>query len=112
MEMMFFSMTVFTLGEMISIPVSSTYVASLAPLNMRGRYMGLTGLSWSAASMIGPALGMRIFAWHPTILWLLCGVLGMYGGAIILARGSTSPQTVSEEGGTAGGALIGAREET
>lgn len=91
-EMLFISMTIFTLGEMISIPVSSTYVASLAPPDMRGRYMGLTGLSWSAASMVGPAVGMRLFAWHPTILWLACGALGGYAAFVLTRGGAAAPK--------------------
>jgi predicted MFS family arabinose efflux permease len=84
---LFVAMTVFTFGEMISIPVSSTYVATLAPPDMRGRYMGLIGISWSAASMLGPSLGMQLFAWHPTVLWLACGGLGLFA-AVILTRSS------------------------
>jgi hypothetical protein len=34
-----------TLGEMIAMPISSNYVASLAPDDMRGRYMGVLGFS-------------------------------------------------------------------
>jgi len=81
---MFLAMTVFTFGEMISIPVNSSYVASLAPPEMRGRYMGLMGLSWSAASMLGPSLGMRLFATSPSALWLCCGGLGVFAALVLL----------------------------
>jgi MFS family permease len=78
------AMTVFTFGEMISIPVNSSYVAGLAPPEMRGRYMGVMGLSWSAASMLGPSLGMRLFAISPLALWIGCGALGIFAAAVLL----------------------------
>jgi len=45
---------VLTLGEMIAMPISSNYVASLAPDDMRGRYMGVLGFSWNTAVGVGP----------------------------------------------------------
>jgi len=38
------SMVIMTIGELIIVPTSSTYVANLAPTDMRGRYMSLYGL--------------------------------------------------------------------
>ena len=84
LAMLFFAMTIFTLGEMISSPVSSAYVAHLAPASMRGRYMGTLALAWSSASMIGPPVGMQLFSASPLLLWLSCGVLGLIGAAILL----------------------------
>jgi MFS family permease len=50
-------MIIMTIGELIMIPASSTYVANLAPVNMRGRYMSLYALTWSVASGVAPVLG-------------------------------------------------------
>ena len=50
------------LGEMISMPVSSAYVANLAPAHLRGLYMGTYGLTWSVAFIFGPSLGMALFS--------------------------------------------------
>ncbi len=50
-------MIVMTIGELIAVPSSSTYVADLAPPEMRGRYMSLYALTWSVASGIAPVLG-------------------------------------------------------
>ncbi|MDB6023552.1 MAG: Major facilitator transporter, partial [Pedosphaera sp.] len=49
---------VFTLGEMISIPVSAAYVADLAPVQFRGRYTGAAGFTSALALICGPGLGM------------------------------------------------------
>jgi MFS family permease len=96
---MFLAMTVFTFGEMISIPVNSSYIASLAPPEMRGRYMGVMGLSWSAASMLGPSLGMRLFATSPAALWICCGALGVFA-AIVLLFLTPQPERVPAPGAT------------
>ncbi|MGV3531003.1 MAG: MFS transporter, partial [Chthoniobacteraceae bacterium] len=84
LPMLFFAMTIFTLGEMISSPVSSAYVAHLAPSAMRGRYMGTLALAWSSASMIGPPVGMQLFSFSPLLLWMTCGLLGLLGAIILL----------------------------
>ena len=88
------SMIVFTIGEMISLPVASAYVADLAPTELRGRYMGANGLTWALALIIGPSAGMALFAWHPNALWVgsvACGALA----ALILIRGSRQPTPVN-----------------
>jgi len=50
-------MVVMTIGEMILAPTSSTYAANLAPLEKRGRYIGMFSLTWPVAAMIGPVYG-------------------------------------------------------
>ena len=94
LPLLFFAMTIFTLGEMISSPVSSAYVAQLAPQSMRGRYMGTLALAWSSASMIGPPAGVQLFRTSPLLLWLTCGALGVIG-AVILLRSSSATMTQS-----------------
>jgi MFS family permease len=48
---------IMTVGELILMPTASTYVAAIAPVDMRGRYMSISGLTWSAALGIGPIIG-------------------------------------------------------
>ena len=81
------SMAVLTLGEMTYMPVSSAYVASLAPEKMRGRYMGAFGLSWSVSVLLGPLLGMLVYTWAPNAVWIGCGILGGIAAAVILWTG-------------------------
>ena len=78
------AMVVFTLGEMIAMPVSTAYVADLSPAHMRGRYMGVFGLTWALALVGGPALGMMLYAQSPILLWVSCVCLGVLGAWIIL----------------------------
>jgi MFS family permease len=81
-----FTTTLFTLGEMIAMPVSSAYVADLAPAHQRGLYMGTYGLAWSVAFVCGPSLGLLLFAVNPLALWLTCGVFGVLAASIILVE--------------------------
>ncbi len=76
----------FTLGEMVSMPVSGAYVADLAPAEQRGLYMGTYGLVWSLAFVVGPSLGLLVFSANPVVLWAACGGLGLIAARIILAE--------------------------
>jgi MFS family permease len=51
------SMVILTCGELLVVPTGTALAANLAPLDMRGRYMGLFGLTWSIAFGIGPVIG-------------------------------------------------------
>jgi MFS family permease len=77
---------IFTIGEMIAMPVSAAYVSNLAPAHMRGRYMGVSGLNWSLALIFAPGLGMKMLAYNPTLMWLSCGGLGWLAAIIISAN--------------------------
>jgi MFS family permease len=48
---------VMTLGELLVMPTSSALVAALAPPHMRGRYMGIYGLSYRVAGGVAPVAG-------------------------------------------------------
>jgi MFS family permease len=75
---------IFTFGEMATFPVSSAYIAGLAPAHLRGRYMGVYAVVWSAGLIFAPQMGLRLFAIGPTTLWLTCGALGLVAAAIAL----------------------------
>ncbi|TMQ16402.1 MAG: MFS transporter [Deltaproteobacteria bacterium] len=78
------TIAVWTIGEMISSPLASVYVAKLAPAHLRGRYMGLYTAMWSLAIVIGPALGTLIFSSSETLLWTGCGVVGALAALLVL----------------------------
>ncbi len=77
-------MIVFTFGEMIAMPIAMAYAASLAPEDMRGRYMGVYGLVWGCALTVGPAAGLALFELAPDLLWIACGGLGLVSAVISL----------------------------
>jgi MFS family permease len=74
---------IWTLGEIIYEPMSSVYVAQLAPERMRGRYQGTFGLSWATGLVLGPSVGSLLFAWNASFFWLLCGGIGLLAALLI-----------------------------
>jgi len=75
---------VLTFGEMISAPVSSAFAANLAPVDLRGRYMGLVSMVWSLGLIVSPALGISAYEFSPSLAWTLCGLLGSAAAGLIL----------------------------
>jgi MFS family permease len=51
------SMVILTIGELLLAPTGTAFAANLAPPQMRGRYMGLYGLSWGVSLGIAPVIG-------------------------------------------------------
>ena len=84
-------MTIFTLGEIISAPVSNAYVARLAPEPLRGRYLGTLALAWNSAAIVGPYLGSQLMKISPSCLWTACAALGLLSALVIL-RASPAPE--------------------
>lgn len=82
-------MIVFTLGEIMTLPVSSAYIAELSPPHMRGRYMGISGLTWAVAFIVGPGLGMNLLSLHPAALWFSSGALGILAAVVISPTAKT-----------------------
>ncbi len=89
------SMVLFTVGEMILMPTSTTYTANLAPADMRGRYMSIYTLTWGAASGIGPVLGGflndNLGARSPWIGGLVIGLVSAAGFVLLARRSGGAP---------------------
>lgn len=51
------SMVILTCGELLLAPTGTALAANLAPTDMRGRYMGLYGITWGVSFGIGPVIG-------------------------------------------------------
>jgi MFS family permease len=72
------SMVILTLGELMLVPTATSFAANLAPLDMRGRYMGVYSLSWSVAAGIGPVFGGFLNDQiGPRAIWLGGGLVGL-----------------------------------
>ncbi len=81
------SMVIMSLGELVLMPTASTYTASLAPADMRGRYMSVYGLTWSAGYAIGPSLGGFLNdRLGPQFIWLGGGTVGLMAAAIFALK--------------------------
>ena len=83
------SIVIMTIGELILMPTASAYVAGLAPPDMRGRYMSVAGLTWSAAAGIAPLMGGNLNDnISPVATWYGGFVIGIIGilGFLYLSR--------------------------
>jgi MFS family permease len=81
------AMVIITIGEMVLAPFAQSIVASFAPEDMRGRYMAVSGLSWSIAFTLGPYFaGLILDGPNPNMLWFISGFIGLLatGGFILL----------------------------
>ena len=84
------AMAVMTIGELITAPTATTFVANLAPPEQRGRYLGVFGLTWHVAMAIGPfaagilsdAFGIR----SPWFVSALVGLLAVYAFVMLDKR--------------------------
>jgi MFS family permease len=90
------AMTIFTVGEMIAMPVCAAYIANIAPPDMRGRFMGIYGSAWAMALIVAPGVGMKMLAYSPSFLWLFCGALGVMAAVIIMVKIPERKTTASE----------------
>ncbi len=67
---------VVTMGEMLVVPTSQVLVAGFAPEDMRGRYMGVFGMTWSIPGVVAPYLaGVILDNLDPNLLWYIGGIL-------------------------------------
>ncbi len=75
---------VWTIGEMLSSPLSGAYVTRLAPERYRGRYMGMLTLMFSIGMMTGPTVGTLLLQKSEALLWATCAVVGLLSGGLAL----------------------------
>jgi MFS family permease len=83
------AMVIITIGEMVVSPFQQSLVASFAPEHMRGRYMAVSGLSWSISFTVGPYFaGLMLDSGNPNMLWVFCGFIGILAtlGFLVLNR--------------------------
>lgn len=85
------TVVVWTFGEMILFPSGSAYVADIAPSDRVGTYMGLYTMTFSAAFMIGPWLGLFVMErMGARVLWCAALATGLISAAMLLKVTSIS----------------------
>jgi predicted MFS family arabinose efflux permease len=81
-----FTVLVWTLGEMLSLPMFNAVIASRAQKGNHGRYMGLYSVAFSLAFIAAPAIGTRVYdRFGPDALWLGIGAFGVPLALLALA---------------------------
>ncbi|MEP0845421.1 MAG: MFS transporter [Phycisphaerae bacterium] len=79
------AVAVWTVGELMQVPLLSPIVAELAPAALRGRYMGMLSMSFSGANMIGAPLGGLVLTrLGGYFLWPICTALGLLAAIVYL----------------------------
>jgi MFS family permease len=82
------SVVVWTIGEIGFAAVIGAVFADLAPVDLRGRYMGMSGMSFGIGTVVGPLAGTNALeSFGPTATWLGCALLGVviFAGQYALA---------------------------
>lgn len=70
------AIAVWTVGEVLQAGQLGALVASIAPSQLRGRYMGVFGLSFGTAAFLGPLVGTQVLD--------RLGENALWGGAFVL----------------------------
>jgi MFS family permease len=99
------AMIIMTIGELIWAPTSIAFVAKVAPIDMRGRYMGVYGIVGGVAWGIGPILSGYFYdnvspvsIWHLSLAQALVGTLAfMLVGRMAPAARQPTPAVDSQE---------------
>ncbi|WP_228974370.1 MFS transporter [Streptomyces sp. DH12] len=100
------TVVVWTIGEMVYIPVNAAATARLAPVHARGRYQGVMGMAWGVGGFVAPVLaGWIATGPGPAALWIGCAVVALiaavgYGTLLRRALGSDDPEHGVVAGGT------------
>jgi MFS family permease len=69
---------IWTIGEVVNMPVATAVAADLAPAHARGTYMGVFSGIWGSAGMIAPLMsGYVLETFGSQILWGGCVALGI-----------------------------------
>lgn len=77
------AVAIWTVGEIVQAPLLGPIIADLAPIDLRGRYMGVFGMSYSGANMLGAPLGgliLKRLGGGP--VWVGCTVLATLAAII------------------------------
>ncbi len=68
---------VWTVGEMLALPMTNVFVATRAGSARSGRYMGAYTMAFATAFLIAPPLGLTVYErYGGDVLWGAAGVLG------------------------------------
>jgi predicted MFS family arabinose efflux permease len=71
------SVLIWTIGEMLAMPLGATYVSRRAVPRMRGVYMGCYTTTFSIAIVMAPLVGTRLYELEPGFLWAACTAVGL-----------------------------------
>ena len=95
---------IWSVGEIVFLPVATAHVADIAPHDMRARYQAAFNLAFSVGFMLAPVAGTALFAAGPHLLWSTCLILGVGASVLMLSIPTgTIGATNAASGGSASG---------
>lgn len=75
------TVVVWTMGEMLSMPLLTTWIGERAPVGRRGEYMGASTAMFSVSWVLAPLFGGAMYALHPNAVWIASlGLAILVGG--------------------------------
>lgn len=77
-------MALFTLGEIVGLPIGMAYSSNLAPEEFRGRYFGIRGMVWALSGLVG-SLGVWAYGVCGDAWWYFSGIV-VLAGSIVIAQ--------------------------
>jgi MFS family permease len=98
-------MIIMTIGELIWAPTSIAFVAKVAPIDMRGRYMGVYGMVIGVSWGVGPILSGYFYdnispvsIWHLSLAQATLGTVAfVLIGRMVRAARQPSPAVNPED---------------
>jgi predicted MFS family arabinose efflux permease len=92
-----FTVVVWTLGEILTLPMLLTLTTLRADPAAMGEYQGLTSLSFAVATTFGPLLATRLWdAAGPEWVWYACAALGATMAVGFLRMGGDRPAEAAD----------------
>lgn len=88
---LFLSVAVWTMGEIVFVPVASAHVADISPGYMRGRYQGAWTATWGLSHILAPIIGTAVYQHSPNTLWTGCIVAGAAAALVVLSGVRRAP---------------------
>lgn len=97
--LVYFSMVIITVAEMLWLPASTTLQANLSPESRRGRYFGFGNLIFSAGFAIGPLCGGLLkdaMGENVPGMWLVVGFVFITCAAGFFLLGRVVPRSANQ----------------
>ena len=94
------TIVVWTVGEMLSLPLTNAFASLRGGATGTGRYMGAYMLAFASAFVVAPLVGTAVYQrWGADTLWYGCAVIGVilmagfwWLSAVVRRGGSQAPE--------------------
>ncbi|MBD0383587.1 MDR family MFS transporter [Paenibacillus sedimenti] len=85
-------------GHAMFMPAANAQISDVVPQEKRAEVFALLHTALNMGSAFGPLIGLLLFTWNPTVIFLLCSLaLFGYAGLVVWKVPETIPMKVSKE---------------